>query len=416
MAKYLLLLTLLLCCASTFAAGDTGNATGSSVQLKELVANPAAIEYSRWQYTRPIADALFAIIVYGIILQSGVASRLQDSIRAKFKNRLVQVFLYYASVSGMAFFGCLPYYYFYSHWLPVHFDLSRLSELQWIIERSKRFLVNVTIGGIYWSLFFLLVDKFKKSWHLVLFAVLAPLSAFMVFLWPLVVDPLFNNFADLPAGSLRTNIETLAKQAGIPDASILVVDKSTQTKELNAYVTGIGPSARIVLWDTILQGMPENELLTVVGHETGHYVLMHVYKGYALCMVALLVGLMAAGTWAPLIISKLPARWGLRALSDLTIIPVIVLCTAPSVVLFSPIESSISRMFEHESDVFALNLTKDPISLANAFITLAKKDLVDPHPPAWIEFWFFSHPSLGKRIEFALSALPSKAEPDSKVK
>jgi STE24 endopeptidase len=188
----------------------------------------------------------------------------------------------------------------------------------------------------------------------------------------------------------------------------MVVDKSTQTKELNAYVTGIGPSARIVLWDTILRGMPENELLTVVGHEIGHYVLMHVYQGYALCMVALLIGLMAAGKWAPLLISKLPSRWGVRALNDLTIIPVVVLCTAPSAVLVSPVESSISRMFEHESDVFALKLTNDPISLANAFITLAKKDLVDPRPPEWIEFWFFSHPSLGKRIDFAVSSLPPK--------
>ncbi len=388
-----------------FASETLPPASAADVQLKQLNVSADAVLYSQLHYTRPIADAVFSILVYGLILQTGLAAKLQDMVRKKFKNRLVQIALYYFLISAIAFIGCMPYLFFYSHWLPVHFDLSKMSDLEWFIERSKRFLVNTALGGIYWSLFFLLVQKFRQAWHLILFAVLAPLSAFFVFVWPITIDPLFNDFTELSAGSLRTYIKELATKAGIPDADILVADKSRQTKELNAYVTGIGPSARIVLWDTILAEMPENELLTVVAHETGHYVLLHVYKGYAISMVALFLGLLAAGLWAPGLVKRLPRRWGLSELTDLTLIPVVVLMTAPTALLLSPLESSVSRMFEHEADVFALKLTRQPVSLANAFITLAQKDLIDPHPPEWVEFWFFSHPSLGKRIDFALTGL-----------
>lgn len=388
-----------------FAADATVQETG--VQLKQLQVSEEAVTYSRMQYTRPVADAFFALVVYGFILQSGWAARLRTAVENKVKVSLLRVPIYYFCVSCLAFVGCLPYYYFYSHWLPTHYDLSQMSDLQWFIERCKRFLVNATLGGIYWTLFFLLVAKFKRTWHLILFGLLAPLTAFFVFIWPVAVDPLFNEFSNLPRGELRTRIEGLAGQAGIPDAEILVADKSRQTKELNAYVTGIGPSARIVMWDTILAGMPENELITVVGHEIGHYVLLHVYKGYALSMLALLAGLLAAGRWAPVVLRKLPRAWGVTDITDLTIIPVVVLMTAPAVLISSPLESSVSRVFEHEADAYALTLVKKPVSMANAFMTLAQKDLIDPNPPGWIEFWFFSHPSLAKRIEFALHGTES---------
>lgn len=400
-------IALLLALAATglVMANADGGASSAIVadapHLKDLAVSDKAITFSRIHYTRPFVDALFGMLIYGTMLWSGWAARFQNKLRRLTSNLAVQVTLYYATVAVIAFLVCLPYVYFYSHWLAVQFDVTSMNDVQWLLERCKRFAVSTVIGIMYWNLFYWIYTKFKHRWNMVLFAVLAPVSALFVLVWPLVVDPIFNKFTPLEEGPLRTKIEALAVQSGIPQATILVADKSAQTKQMNAYVTGIGPSARIVLWDTIIAKMPPDELLTVVGHEIGHYVKMHIYKGFALSMLGVFLALLAAGKFAPALLKLLPRRWGGNRLSDLTTIPLLGLLSAHAVLLISPIESSISRAIEHESDVYSLELTQAPTSLANAFITLSQEDLIDPHPPEWIEFWFFSHPSLGKRIQFA---------------
>lgn len=374
-----------------------------AARLKDLKVTDDALVFSRIHYTRPVVDALVSIVLYGGLLITGRAARLQKTVKRLTGNTVLQVAIYYGAVAILAFLAFLPINFFYSHLVAAHYHLTNMSAFEWLLERIKRFGVNTVIGITYWGIFFLILGRFKRRWNLVLFAILAPLSAFMVFVWPVAVDPIFNKFSPLENGDLRTKIELLASKAGIPGATILVSDKSRQTKQLNAYVTGIGASARIVLWDTIIEKMPQDELLTVVGHEIGHYVLLHIYKGYAMAMVGLFAGLLLAGRCAPVVLRRLPAKWGTNSLNSLTLIPLIGFLSAPTTLLFSPLESSISRSFEHESDVFALSVTQAPTSLANAFITLGQEDLIDPAPPEWIEFWFFSHPSLSKRISFAMS-------------
>lgn len=403
----------LACCViSVFSveAGAQNSISEAGVQLKQLHVTNDAIAYSQAHYMRPVVDLLFGLAIYGAMLFSGFCSRLRDAIEVKVKQRMLHVPLYYLTIAAIAFCCCLPYIFFFSYWLPHHYGLSDMSMADWFGERGKRFLVNATLSSLYWTLFFLIVQKFRKSWHWVLFGILAPLTAFMVFVWPVAIDPLFNHFKELEPGDLRTRIEEQAAKAGIPDADVLVADMSRQTKELNAYVTGIGPTARIVLWDNIIKEMPENELVTVLGHETGHYVLLHVYKGFLLSMAALLLGLLTAQRFAPSVLRRLPRSWGARDMTDLTLIPVVMFFSAPAIFITSPIECGISRMFEHEADAYALNLTHKHVSMANAFITLASQDLINPDPPEIIEFWFFSHPSLRKRISFALSTIPSAGE------
>ncbi|MBY0547124.1 MAG: M48 family metallopeptidase [Candidatus Obscuribacterales bacterium] len=386
-----------------YANDAAGAIVQDAAKLKELKVTDDALFFSGIHYTRPFVECLISIMVYGALLGTGRAARLQKTVERLTSNTLIQVVIYYGAVATLVFLVFLPCLFFYSHLVADHYHLSNMTSLEWFFERIKRFGVNTAVGITYWGIFFFILRRFRRQWHLVLFAILAPLSAFMVFVWPVAVDPLFNKFSPLENGDLRTKIELLASKAGIPGATILVADKSKQTKQLNAYVTGIGSSARIVLWDTILAKMPQDELLTVVGHEIGHYVLLHIYKGYAMAMLGLLTGLLLAGRGAPVLLRKLPASWGVYSLNSLTLIPLIGLMSAPTTLLFAPLESSISRSFEHESDVFALSVTQAPTSLANAFITLAQEDLINPSPPEWIEFWFFSHPSLSKRISFAMS-------------
>ena len=225
---------------------------------------------------------------------------------------------------------------------------------------------------------------------------------FGIFLAPLVVDPLFNKFTPMPPSPLRTQIQALAAKAGIPDAPIYVVDKSKQTETTNAYVTGIGASARIVIWDTTLKRMPPDQVVAVVGHEMGHYVLKHLYLGFAEAVLGLLVALPLVQVLVQRLIARCGPRWRLRGLTDPAAVPAFLLVLGVLTFLAEPITSACSRQIEHAADAYGIAITQDRVAAARAFVSLSEQNLSDPDPPALIRFWLFSHPPLRERLEFAL--------------
>jgi STE24 endopeptidase len=229
-----------------------------------------------------------------------------------------------------------------------------------------------------------------------------PIVAFGIFVAPLIIDPMFNKFTPLPSGPLRVRIERLATQAGIPHAPIYVVDKSRQTRTTNAYVTGLGASARIVIWDTTLQQLPPDEVVGIVGHEMGHYVLKHIPWGFAETVAGLLVLLPLTGRIVGWALAKRGNQWRLRGMTDLAAVPVFLLTVSVLGFLADPITNGLSRRMEHQADAYGLAATRNGPALARAFVYFASHDLSDPYPPPLVKFWLFSHPPIGERINFVL--------------
>jgi len=258
-----------------------------------------------------------------------------------------------------------------------------------------------TTVPILWLLFWL-IQRSPRRWSLWFWGALIPLIAFGIFVSPLVVDPLFNKFTSMTPGPLKTQIEALAAKAGIPDAPVYVVDKSKQTHSTNAYVTGIGSSARIVLWDTTLQRMPQDQIVAIVGHEMGHYVLKHLYWGFALSVGGLLVLLPLAQKFAEGLLLRFGPRWGVGGLTDYAATPALLLTAALFGFLLAPITNGVSRTIEHQADAYGLAVTGNRPAMARAFVSLSEQNLSDPNPPSFITFWLMSHPPLQERIDFAL--------------
>jgi len=207
----------------------------------------------------------------------------------------------------------------------------------------------------------------------------------------------------LPLSPLRTQIEALAVKAGIPNAPIYVVDKSKQTHETNAYVTGIGSSARIVLWDTILPPrMPADQLRAIVAHEMGHYVLRHLYWGFLLTMLGLLFALPAAQKFAEWLLTRFGPRWGISSLTDYAAVPALLLTVSLFSFVSAPLTNGVSREVEHQADAYGLQITGNGPAMARAFVTISEQNLSNPNPPPLIKFWLFTHPPLQERIDFAL--------------
>jgi Zn-dependent protease with chaperone function len=212
----------------------------------------------------------------------------------------------------------------------------------------------------------------------------------------------FNKIELMPESSLRSSIQQLASSAGIGGAPIFTCDRHRQTNEINAYVTGLGSSARIVLWDTTLQKLPPDEVLCVVAHEIGHYVLKHVYWGCAIAVIVsgLLVPLNILVT--PSIFRNAPNSWKITSIKDIAGIPLLLLCVSISGFVSEPLVNGYSRRIEHEADMFGLRLIGNRTAFARTFASLSKDNLAEPNPPEFVEFWMYSHPSLGARIRSAL--------------
>jgi STE24 endopeptidase len=217
-------------------------------------------------------------------------------------------------------------------------------------------------------------------------------AAVYVLAQPLVIEPLFNRFEPLPDRALAERIEALARKEGVNVESVEVADASRRTTAANAYVTGIGPTRRVVLYDTLLGGrFSDRQILSISAHELGHVGRRHLWKGlgwFALLAVPCVF-----------LVARIAERRG--GLGDPAAIPLGLLVAFALLVLTLPLSNAVSRRYEAEADWIALRATDDP----NAFIGLERNlvvsGLVDPDPPGWYSFWVGTHPTPLRRIAMA---------------
>jgi STE24 endopeptidase len=344
----------------------------------------------------------FHMFVWWLVLQTGKASEFRNIALRLSKVLFLEVAITFFLCSLYVFVLSLPLTFLHTYWLDHHFGLSQQTLWNWWSERSKVFFANYLFGTISLFAFFYLVRRFPVQWPLVLGLVNVPFIILMVYIAPIVISPLFNKFMPMADCPLKFKIQNLLAKADVHDAPIFVVNKSEQTEKLNAYVDGIGNSARVVLWDNLIEKMPEDQILAVFAHELGHYKLYHIYWviGFSLLVNAFCVAINFA--FAQKFVSILPGRWNIDGLSDLALIPVLFLLTAVGGFVTDPISNGMSRFIEHQADEYGLALNGDRAAMAEAFVTLSEKNLSEPDPAPAIEFWLFSHPSLKRRIDFAL--------------
>ena len=220
------------------------------------------------------------------------------------------------------------------------------------------------------------------------------------------LSPLFNRFTPLQDKRLEARILEVADRAGIPARHVLQADKSRQTRKYNAYVSGFGASQRIVLWDTTLKGMTADEILFVVGHESAHYRLNHMWweilldTGLGFLLFWLSAGFMRVA------VARWGGRWGFTELHDIASLPLMVVALTLFSFLAQPGCNSFGRRIEHDSDTFGLELTHANDAAARAFIKLGSQNRSDPEPAPFVELFEYDHPPLIERVRFARSYRP----------
>ena len=241
----------------------------------------------------------------------------------------------------------------------------------------------------------LLLKKFKRTWWFVAWLLALPVAVFVVYIQPVWIDPLYEEFTEMEPGPVRTAVEELTHDAGLADATLLQVNMSEKVTTFNAYVTGIGDNARIVLWDTTLKGMEQAEILFILAHEIGHYVMHHVYVGVAGYLVLSLVLLYVAAV----IYQRINAKGKFRSLYDLRSIPLLLLILSILMTATQPISMYVSRQMEIAADTYAIEHTDDLQPAIDGYIRMASQSRADINPVFWVKWLRSSHPPIKERIE-----------------
>jgi len=363
------------------------------------------IRHSRIRDILYFAGFLYSVGVLLLVLMTPISARLRDLAERMTKRRWVVSIIWVALFMIVTAVLQFPLAFYSGFVVPHQFDLSNQNFLQWLGDEGKELGVAIALSCIAGALALFAIQTFR-SWWLVIWIGSIPLTVALVVIAPVFIDPLFNTFEPLEDQVLKRRLLDEAARAGIEGGRVYQVDMSKQTKTLNAYVTGLGPTKRIVIWDTLLGRMSRDEVVAVMGHEMGHYVLHHIWKGVAFSIAVSFVVLLIA-RWAYTEgIRRWGARWGVRGPGDPAALPWLLMIVAVVLFLLSPVINGFSRRIEHQADVFGLELTHLNEPAATAFIKLAKESKVNPRPHPFIEFWRYSHPSIAKRIEFVLGYKP----------
>lgn len=336
-------------------------------------------------------------IILLFVLVLGVSNRFEKWSKETTKVRVIQVAIYLFYLSLLTTALTLPLQWM-GHQISIDYGISTQSTASWIKDHVIDFWVNYIMMFLVVSVLLGLIHKFPKRWWLAGWALSVPFTIFLTFVQPVVIDPLYNDFSTLQNKELEEKILSLADQADIPANHVYEVNMSEKTNALNAYVTGIGLNSRIVLWNTTLQQLKDKEILFIMAHEMGHYVMKHIYWGVASYIVLTFVGMYLISR----IINMCLRKWGdtlrLSKVACLSIIPLFFLISSVLSFAVSPLSNYVSRIEERAADQYALDMTKDGKSGVKTFQYLSKTSLSQVNPPALVKFFLYTHPPIFERI------------------
>jgi STE24 endopeptidase len=368
-----------------------------------------AIAYAAARNRLHFIAVAWGILILAAILRGHLAPRIRNWSEAATHRRFLQAYIF-APLLLLAIDVLELPIGLYGHYLSLQYEQSVQGWGSWFWDWTKGELLAFALAGIAVWVLYGAMRRSPQCWWFYFWLAAIPMVVFLMFIEPVAIEPLFFRFEPLAAThpALVAAIEKVVARGGleIPPDRMFQMKASEKLKSLNAYVTGIGASKRVVVWDNTLEKMNTAEILFVFGHEMGHYVLGHVWIGILAALFGILLFLLIAfyamrwalASWGP--------RWQIRGIEDWASLPVLLLVLAVFGFLSEPVSSSFSRMLEHNADVYGLEVLHGIVpnsseEAANAFQILGEVSLDDPNPSPFIEFWLYDHPSISERVRFA---------------
>lgn len=346
-------------------------------------------DYAAWARLWSLLSLAISLVVTSVLGFSSVGERLMARMPGRWWAKVVLGVLVISLLGRVATLPC-------SVMLQRHRLANGLSVQSWL-GYARDVATNEAIAVLTTSIGLLVLlgvaRRWKRAWPAIAAALVAALVVLGSFVYPLLVEPLFNDFTPLTDESLRSEIFALADQEGVRVDDVLVADASRRTTTLNAYVSGFGNTRRVVVYDNLVKSLPRDQALSVIAHELAHARHGDVLIGTAL---GALGGAIGVGLLGLIVTTGSPGRR--RSLADLRIVPFVLALTVWGTLAASPLENGISRQIETRADVDALKATGDPVAFVEMQKMLALRSLSDSTPPALMQWWWGSHPTVLERV------------------
>ncbi len=386
-------------------ATDTGVVKGdlpypiSPERLEKLVS------YSRFTIIWRFVSFFVGLVSLSLLLFTGWSARLRTWVSG-IRPRFFAIWAFVALILIADYLLNLPFSIYRSFIVEGNYGFLNQTFVEWWLDDLLGLFLSLLLSIVPMWFFYWLVS-FMKRWWLAFSIGMIPFMVLMVVVAPVLISPMFNDFVPLEDKQVEAEIMALAEKGGIGDADIFQVDGSKQSSKLNAYVTGLFGSKRIVLYDTIIRNFSMDELKFVMAHEMGHYVKHHIWWGLLVTVLFTLGALWLMDKTIRPVIRRLENRFGFDSLSDIASLPLVLIFVSVIFFVFQPITNSASREMERQSDRYGMEMSGvSGEAAAIAFDKLSVYNLSDPDPHPLVEFWFYSHPALKKRMAFVRGLSP----------
>lgn len=379
---------------------DAAKATEKYLARVSGEARARSDAYFEGGYWLQLVDLIYGLAVASILLWLQISSRISDWVEERTHSRTYQVMLYVAVYVPLTTLMTFPILVYEGFFRERAYGLSNQNFWQWLGDFGIGFALNFAAMVLLLPVLYAAIRRAREGWWVWGAGLMVAFEVITVVIWPVFVAPLYNHYSPLPPSPLKSQILSLARANDVPVDNVWLVDASRQSKRVSANVSGLFGTARISLNENLLkQGTPD-EVLAVLGHEMGHYVMDHMTRLLLLTAVVILVGFAFVNRGFLMACDMFGGQWQVRKLSDVAGLPLLIALANIYMFLATPVTNTISRTTEYQADIFGLNAVRKPDAFATVMLKLSTYRKLEPGK--WEEVIFYDHPSGRTRIEAAM--------------
>jgi STE24 endopeptidase len=356
--------------------------------------------YFEGGYWLQVWDFLLTVVIMLLLLQKGISRRMREWAERVTRLRPLQTAVYFVQFLLLTTVLGFPMTVYEGYYRERRYGLMNQTFAAWFGDQAIGFALTLLFGGLLVMALFWIVRKLGKNWWLWGAATMIVFLMIGAIIAPVYIAPLFNTYKKLENPKIKASILSLARANGIPVTEVYQVDASRQSNRISANVSGFLGTERITLNDNLLNRCTPDQIQSVMGHEMGHYVLNHVYKGVMEFGILIILGFAFLNWSLNWSLARWGERWGIRDILDPTVVPLAVLLFSLYFFVLTPVTNTLIRTQEYEADIFGLNAAGQPEGEAEVDLMLGEYRKLDPSPIE--EFLLFDHPSGRTRITAAM--------------
>jgi len=355
----------------------------------------SAKKYNNIKLAIGIGEGIVSFILLLLFVYLGYSLELENFLLNYFSNPylLFISFLFMIGIVGSVI--SFPISYYSGFYLEHKYNLSNQTFLKWIWENIKGLLVSLVIGVPILLIFYFMLNYFGNYWWLPFAIIMFFVSVVLSQIFPILIFPIFYKITPIENESLKDRITKLANSANLKVENVYKFNMSKNTKKANAAFTGLGKTKRIILGDTLLDNYSDDEIETVIAHELGHFKKKHIIKNIIIGTASSFLTLYVIA----LLYQSSFSWFGFDSITQVAALPLLTIWSMLIGIIQTPLGNILSRKFEYEADEYAVIETKKPLAFKNTLEKLTVQNLGDKEPHPFVEWFFYSHPSIKNRID-----------------